>query len=184
MTSRTYNKPHKTKQPQQLNQLNPDTNKAAIPTHKQGRSTSRTPRPRTARSVQLGPGLGPLHHSPHSSTRSLRDRSTPLQSKPIAAAPRSHATAAPNHPIRRLQHHRSLLEVDRERRPRSDPPGDRSQARSAHTNSSKSFRQLIEGGTSSSTAPQLCPEHNPHRRGKEGEIEEGKSKPPYQPSRL
>ncbi|KAL5803275.1 hypothetical protein ACOSQ4_031580 [Xanthoceras sorbifolium] len=60
--------------------------------------------------------------------RSLRGRSTPLQSSPIAAAPRSSTTAAPAHPNRRLQHHRSLLEVDRGGRPRSDPPGSRSQA--------------------------------------------------------
>ncbi|KAL5812780.1 hypothetical protein ACOSQ3_027730 [Xanthoceras sorbifolium] len=107
-----------------------------------------------------------------------------LQSNPIATAPRSNTTAAPNHPIRRLQHHRSLLEVDRERRPRSDPPCNRSQARYEHTNSSKCFRQLIEGGTSSSKAPQLCPEHNPHRRGREREIGEEKSKHPYPPGRL
>ncbi|KAL5761501.1 hypothetical protein ACOSP7_017765 [Xanthoceras sorbifolium] len=156
----------------------------------------KSPRPRTA---QIGQ-TRPQHHKtttartahrnttrpqhPAQPTRSLRDRSTPLQSRPIVAAPRSHTIVAPNHPIRRLQHRRSLLEVDRGRTPRSDPRSGRSQARSAHSNSSKGFRQLIEGGTSRSTAPQLCPEHNPHRRGKEGEIEEGRSKPPYAESPL
>ncbi|KAL5734137.1 hypothetical protein ACOSP7_031998 [Xanthoceras sorbifolium] len=74
--------------------------------------------------------------------------------------------------------------MDRERRPRTDPPGHRSQARSEHTNSSTHYRQLVEEGTSSSKTPQLCPEHNPHRRGKEREIGEERSKHSYQPGRL
>ncbi|KAL5777123.1 hypothetical protein ACOSP7_010049 [Xanthoceras sorbifolium] len=104
MTSSTYNKPHKTKLPQQLNQLNPDTNKATIPSHKQGRSkqgrsTSRTPRPRPAQIGLTRPWFRP-------------PPSQPAQLHQFAERPLHPTAIKPDRCSAKIEHHSSSKPPD------------------------------------------------------------------------
>ncbi|KAL5788627.1 hypothetical protein ACOSP7_005576 [Xanthoceras sorbifolium] len=183
MTAAPTANPTKPSNHKQLNQHNQDTSKATLPTHNQGRNTSRTPRPRTAQIGQTRPWFRPPPPQP-------------AQLYQFVERPLHPTAIKPDRCSAKIEHHSSSKPPD----PKTSAPpltaGSRSRKKTpirsprwqitstTHTNSSKSFRQLIERGTSSPKAPLLCPEHNPHRRGREGEIEEEKSKTPYQPSRL
>ncbi|KAL5781539.1 hypothetical protein ACOSP7_006568 [Xanthoceras sorbifolium] len=142
MTSSTYNKPHKTKQPQQLNQLNQTQTRQLFP-HTNKAAADKAPTPQDPQTPPPPPQLAQLHQ--------------------IAEGPFHPTAIKTDRCSAKIAHYSS-----------SRPPDPKTPAPPL----------TARGGTSSSTAPQLCPEHNPHRRGKEGEIEEGKSKPPYAESPL